>query len=289
MRVPIKQYPARDLQDTREDKYWKQFRAPVAVKQVPALHSPAAGCHFLELVARYVLHAWRHARRGGAQPGGCFCFCGAGGVCDEHRVLRAAPSQVCRHQRHPGERRRRGELPALREPPIRRPGPSPLPGLQVLVYDGVTRSLARAFTRFRDKAYCGTFRDDGRLLAAGGEEGIVQVFDAESRSLLRQLRGHLRPVHVARFSPIHPQLLSGGDDATVRLWDITAGQQVSRTGGASRRRSGAVGGACDPGRASFCTGPRTGGSDQPLIAHQNHYTSRYCGWTATPTTCEPRP
>lgn len=98
------------------------------------------------------------------------------------------------------------------------------------MYDGVTRSLTRAYTRFRDKAYSGTFRDDGRLLAAGGEEGIVQVFDAESRSLLRQLRGHLRPVHVARFSPVHPQLLSGGDDATVRLWDITAGQQVSRTG-----------------------------------------------------------
>jgi U3 small nucleolar RNA-associated protein 15 len=42
-----------------------------------------------------------------------------------------------------------------------------------------------------------------------------QVFDVGSRAVLRQLKGHQRPVHVARFSPDKLHVLSGGDDATV--------------------------------------------------------------------------
>ena len=47
--------------------------------------------------------------------------------------------------------------------------------LQVIIYDAVTRQVRRQFTRFKDKAYCGTFRSDNKLLVAGGEDGIVQV------------------------------------------------------------------------------------------------------------------
>ena len=46
---------------------------------------------------------------------------------------------------------------------------------QVILYDAVTRQVRRQFTRFKDKAYCGTFRADSKLLVAGGEDGIVQV------------------------------------------------------------------------------------------------------------------
>lgn len=47
--------------------------------------------------------------------------------------------------------------------------------MQVIIYDAVTRQVRRQFTRFKDKAYCGTFRSDNKLLVAGGEDGIVQV------------------------------------------------------------------------------------------------------------------
>jgi U3 small nucleolar RNA-associated protein 15 len=33
-RLQIKQYPARDLRETAEGKYWKQFKAPILSKQV---------------------------------------------------------------------------------------------------------------------------------------------------------------------------------------------------------------------------------------------------------------
>lgn len=55
-----------------------------------------------------------------------------------------------------------------------------------------------------------------------------QVFDANSRSVLRQFKGHHRATHVARFAPDRSHVLSGGDDVTVRWWDVTTGSQVAR-------------------------------------------------------------
>jgi hypothetical protein len=57
------------------------------------------------------------------------------------------------------------------------------------------------------------------------------VFDANSRAVLRQLKGHARPAHVARWSPDKTHVLSGGDDVTVRWWDISSGSQVTRCDG----------------------------------------------------------
>lgn len=100
-------------------------------------------------------------------------------------------------------------------------------GTRLHVYDGATSAAKRQFTRFKDKAYGGSFRQDGRLIAAGGEDSVVQVFDSGSRTLLRQFKGHKAPVHVARFASNQLHVLSGGDDALVALWDVTSGKQVT--------------------------------------------------------------
>lgn len=97
---------------------------------------------------------------------------------------------------------------------------------RVLLYDCNTCRVKRQFTRFKDKAYSGTFRGDGRLMCAGGETGIVQLFDTESRSLLRQFKGHTKPVRAVRYTQNYQRIISGGDDAVVRLWDVPTGEQV---------------------------------------------------------------
>lgn len=102
---------------------------------------------------------------------------------------------------------------------------------RVLVYDGRTHTLKKTIARFPDTAYCGEFRADGRLIVAGCESGIVQVFDLASRSILRQFRGHKRPAHVAHFAADKTHVLSGADDATLRWWDLAQGEQLLRLDG----------------------------------------------------------
>lgn len=74
---------------------------------------------------------------------------------------------------------------------------------------------------FKDIAYSASFRFDGKLIAAGGESGIVQVFETKSRTRLRQLKGHSRPVRLVKYPRIDRlHLFSGGDDALVKHWDV---------------------------------------------------------------------
>lgn len=80
---------------------------------------------------------------------------------------------------------------------------------KVVVYDCRTLNVKRSLTRFKDIAYSGNFRSDGKLLVAGGENKHVQILDINSRSVLRLLRGHDKAVHVTQFSPDKLNVLSG--------------------------------------------------------------------------------
>ncbi|GAX79819.1 hypothetical protein CEUSTIGMA_g7259.t1 [Chlamydomonas eustigma] len=102
---------------------------------------------------------------------------------------------------------------------------------RVILYDGDRREVNRTISRFKDCAFSGVYRSDGKLLVAGSQDGMVQVFDTGSRSVLRQFKAHQRPTHVTRFSPDKQHVLSGSDDVTVRWWDITSGSQVMRLDG----------------------------------------------------------
>ncbi|WOO82519.1 U3 small nucleolar RNA-associated protein 15 [Vanrija pseudolonga] len=92
---------------------------------------------------------------------------------------------------------------------------------RVLVYAPKTGKVVKTVTRFKDVARSGEFRKDGKLMVAGGDDGLVQVFDVASRAVLRTFKEHNQPVHVAHFSPHSGQVLSGSDDKTVKLWDVS--------------------------------------------------------------------
>ncbi|KAL3689000.1 hypothetical protein R1sor_015309 [Riccia sorocarpa] len=98
---------------------------------------------------------------------------------------------------------------------------------RLTIYDGKTREVKKVISRFSDVAYSGAYRGDGQLIVAGGETGLIQVFDSSSRTLLRQLRGHKGAVHWVRYS-LHDKLhvLSAGDDNSVRWWDVASQTQV---------------------------------------------------------------
>ncbi|KAJ3149872.1 snoRNA-binding rRNA-processing protein [Geranomyces michiganensis] len=98
---------------------------------------------------------------------------------------------------------------------------------RVQVYSTSTHTVKKTLSRFQDTAYSGNVRGDGKLLVAGDATGLVQLFDLNSRAILRTMRGHDGPVRVARFSPDHKQILSGSDDKTVRVWDVATEKEVA--------------------------------------------------------------
>ncbi|KAI8319199.1 WD40 repeat-like protein [Martensiomyces pterosporus] len=109
------------------------------------------------------------------------------------------------------------------------------------VYNGRTSQLKKSVTRFSSPAHSGSFRSDGKLLVAGDDSNLVQVFDVGSRAILRTFKGHTDPVHITRFLPNKVHVLSGSDDKTVRVWDIPSQTAVNEfTDHTDYVRSGAV-------------------------------------------------
>mmetsp|Transcript_2507 Transcript_2507/g.7501 ORF Transcript_2507/g.7501 Transcript_2507/m.7501 type:complete len:536 (+) Transcript_2507:121-1728(+) len=102
---------------------------------------------------------------------------------------------------------------------------------RLTVVDGKTNKILRTIGSFKDVAYGGSFKRDGRLISAGCENGIVQVFDVHKRALLRVFEGHTGAVRTAMFSFEGLRLVSGSDDRTVRVWDLPQKQQLTTLDG----------------------------------------------------------
>ncbi|KAI0268268.1 WD40-repeat-containing domain protein [Gloeopeniophorella convolvens] len=99
---------------------------------------------------------------------------------------------------------------------------------RVHIYAPRTQKIAKTVARFKDVARSGHIRADGKLLVAGDDSGLIQIFDVNSRAILRTLDAHKQPVHVTKFSALdHTQVLSCSDDTTVRLWDVPSQASIT--------------------------------------------------------------
>ncbi|ESQ39445.1 hypothetical protein EUTSA_v10001392mg [Eutrema salsugineum] len=97
----------------------------------------------------------------------------------------------------------------------------------VSLFSSQTLSATRRFS-FRDVVSSVCFRCDGALLAASDLSGLVQVFDVKERMALRSLRSHTAPARFVKY-PFQDKLhlVSGGDDAVVKYWDVAGATVIS--------------------------------------------------------------
>ena len=101
-------------------------------------------------------------------------------------------------------------------------------GTRVQIFSIRTRKLVKTISRFDDIAHGAEIRRDGRVMVAGDDSGAIQVFDVNSRAILKTWKEYQQPVWVTKFSPTEPTtLMSTSDDRTVRLWDLPSQESTT--------------------------------------------------------------
>ncbi|MGE3778321.1 MAG: protein kinase, partial [Pirellulaceae bacterium] len=90
----------------------------------------------------------------------------------------------------------------------------------VALYDSMRAQWALLSRDPQDTVSCLSFSPQGDLLASGGCDRFVRVWDMTSGRSLAALNGHTDWVTSVAVSPVAALLASGGADQTVRIWDL---------------------------------------------------------------------
>ena len=122
---------------------------------------------------------------------------------------------------------------------------------KIILWDLETREAIHTITEHEDDVWAVAFSPDGKMLASGGGD-TVSLWDVATATLLQTFRRPIDPESVVGtpeeltddaptdlpatatsivFSPNGDVLVSGSYDATIRLWDITTGEQLETLDG----------------------------------------------------------
>lgn len=72
------------------------------------------------------------------------------------------------------------------------------------------------------------FSPDGRLLASGGADNVIKLWDVAGRRELRTLDAHGESVRQVLFSPDGALLASYSDSQSVVVWNVVTGTPARR-------------------------------------------------------------
>jgi eukaryotic-like serine/threonine-protein kinase len=84
--------------------------------------------------------------------------------------------------------------------------------------------VAQSVIRTASAVWAVAFSSDGKILASGGADGTIDLYDFKTRKLLQTLRGHSDSIRGLSFSPKSSILASSSGDKTIKTWDFHTGQ-----------------------------------------------------------------
>ncbi|MCK6551008.1 caspase family protein [Myxococcota bacterium] len=97
------------------------------------------------------------------------------------------------------------------------PGRGRAEGLEPIVQGGHSGAVTRIVAS-----------DDGVLVASGGEDGVVKLWETERGLEVASLRGHAGGVGAIAFVPGQRRLVTGDRKGLLRLWSLDDGRELAR-------------------------------------------------------------
>ncbi len=80
--------------------------------------------------------------------------------------------------------------------------------------------------------YTAAFSPDGKIIASGGSDGTIHLWDVTEGREIKEIIGHTGiTVWAVSFSPDGQTIASCGSDGTIRLWDATTAKEIQKMGG----------------------------------------------------------
>jgi WD40 repeat protein len=78
---------------------------------------------------------------------------------------------------------------------------------------------------------CANYSPNGKLIATGGYDKKIKLWDAKTGKELRAIQGHKNNVLGVGFSPDGKRIASASTDRTLAVWDVSTGKELLRLKG----------------------------------------------------------
>jgi WD40 repeat protein len=74
--------------------------------------------------------------------------------------------------------------------------------------------------------YALALHPQGHIVVSGSEDGMLRLYDLESKNLIRAIPAHQFRMWTLAFHPQGSLLASGAHDDTVKIWNVESGEQI---------------------------------------------------------------